>query len=422
MEVLISAVVGDLVSRFISFLAQNYGTQTCVEEDRRRLELILLRMHMVVEEAEGRQITNRGMFLHLKTLIDGVHLGYYMLDRLKFQSLGEESVEDDEPYCVHLYMDKCMFGRHVEKEQLINFLLCDDSHHDCTHISILPIIGPHRIGKKTLVQHACKDERVCNHFSHMFFFKGDDLRNGVFAFNNQAASGKYLFVVDFIFDVDEAAWTNFQSYLQKLPGAGIKIVVTGRAEQVANLGTAQPIRLKSLSQEEYWYYFKALAFGSMDPDDHPKLASLGMQLAALLQGSFLGANILGELLRANPSTEFWRGVLSSIRVLVREHMSSFGTHPEDLLGRNFPVNFGSAALVGGPAQGYLVYDLREAGPAQSELPKLTSQELLTGRDIPVEDKFEVLVWRSRIPPYCDYVVTYEKQKNHVAVRKRQRKS
>ncbi|XP_037429736.1 uncharacterized protein LOC119295419 [Triticum dicoccoides] len=494
MEVLISAVAGDLVSRFISFLAQSYGTQTCEEEDRRRLERILLRMHMVVEEAEGRHITNRGMFLQLKTLIEGVHLGYYMLDKLKFQPLGEESVEDDEvshwsqslavstfdaakrlrfavaasmmkntpitfstrsttklksvlasleattadmrefvvllgscprlprqPYCMHLYMDKCMFGRHVEKEQLINFLLCDDTRHDCAHISILPIIGPHRIGKKTLVQHACKDERVCNRFSHMFFFKGDDLRNEVFALNSQAASGKYLFVVDFIFDVDEAAWTNFQSYLQKLPGAGIKIVVTGRAEQVANLGTAQPIRLRSLSQEEYWYYFKALAFGSTNPDEHPKLASLGMQLAALLQGSFLGANILGELLRANPSTEFWRGVLSSIRGIVREHLLSFGTHPEDLLGRNFPVNFGSAALVGGQAQGYLVYDLREAGPAQSELPKLTSQELLTGRDIPVEDKFEVLVWRSRIPPYCDYVVTYEKQKIHVAARKRQRK-
>lgn len=95
MEVLISAVAGDLVSRFISFLAQNYGTHRCEEEDRRRLERILLRMHMVVEEAEGRHITNRGMFLQLKTLIEGVHLGYYMLDRLKFQSLGE-SLEDDE--------------------------------------------------------------------------------------------------------------------------------------------------------------------------------------------------------------------------------------------------------------------------------------------------------------------------------------
>jgi hypothetical protein len=28
--------------------------------------------------------------------------------------------------------------------------------------------------------------------------------------------------------------------------------------------------MKSLSQEKYWYYFKAHAFGSMDPDEHLK--------------------------------------------------------------------------------------------------------------------------------------------------------
>ncbi|VAI22523.1 unnamed protein product [Triticum turgidum subsp. durum] len=102
MEVLISAAAGDLVSRFISFLAQSYGTHTCEEEDRTRLERILLRMHSVVEEAEGRHITNRGMLRQLKALIEGMYLGYYMLDRLRVQSLGEESIEDDE----HVTEDK----------------------------------------------------------------------------------------------------------------------------------------------------------------------------------------------------------------------------------------------------------------------------------------------------------------------------
>jgi hypothetical protein len=36
--------------------------------------------------------------------------------------------------------------------------------------------------------------------------------------------------------------------------------------------------VKRLSEEDDWYYFKALAFGIMDPDEHPKLASLAMQL------------------------------------------------------------------------------------------------------------------------------------------------
>ncbi|KAK1647039.1 hypothetical protein QYE76_064844 [Lolium multiflorum] len=376
MEVLISAVAGDLVSRFISFLAQNFGTHTCEEDDRRRLERILLRMNTVVEEADGRHITNQGMFLQLKTLMEGVYLGYYMLDILKVQSLGEKSVEDDEvshgsqsyavctfntakrlrfasvmknkpvefctgstiklksvlesleaktadmrefvillsscprlvrqPYSTYLYMDNCLFGRHIEKEKLINFLLCEDSH-DCKNISILPIIGPHLTGKKTLMQHACKDERVCGRFSNMFFFKGDDLRRGEFAAICKAASGKCLFVVAFIWDVDEAAWTKFQSYLHRLHG--IKIVIIGRAEKIAEFGTTQPIRMKFLPQEEYWYYFKALAFGSMDPDEHPNLASVGMKLATELHGSFLAANIVGGVLRSNPNAKFWCNML-----------------------------------------------------------------------------------------------------------------
>ncbi|PNT64137.1 disease resistance protein RGA2 [Brachypodium distachyon] len=418
MEVLISAVAGDLISRFISFLAQSYGSQTCEEDDRRRLERLLLRIQTVVEEAEGRHITNQGMFLQLKTLIEGIYLGYYMLDRLRLESLREESIDDDQvsrqsqsftvstfntakrrcfhaagtkstrklkgvlecletkitdmrefvmllgncprlphqPYSTYMYIDKCMFGRHIEKEQLINFLLYDS--HDFTDLSILPIIGPHQIGKKTLVQHVCKDKRVHDHFSHMFFFRGEDLRKGEFLVNGKAASGKYLFVVDFSRDVDEAAWTKFRSYL-KVPSTGTKIVLIGRAEQVANLGTARPIRLKCLSQEEYWYYFKALSFGSMDPDEHPKLVSLGMQLATELNGSLLAANVLGQALRANPNAPFWQKVLLSMKELVRVHMFAFGIHLEFLLERNSPVNFTKLALVGGRSQGYLVYQVAD---------------------------------------------------------------
>uniref|UniRef100_A0A0D9WP77 Rx N-terminal domain-containing protein n=1 Tax=Leersia perrieri TaxID=77586 RepID=A0A0D9WP77_9ORYZ len=356
MDFLISAVASDLVSRFISSLAQNYRNDTSKEDDRRRLERILLRMHSVIEESEGRHIKNQGMLLQLKLLTEGFYLGYYMLDKIKLQASEKEGIEDErfrfidairkhtplafgrrstatslrgvvegleskiedmrefvmllgsypfltrQPYSTYLYIEKCMFSRRIEKEQVINFLLSID-HHD-PYVSILPIIGPQRIGKKTLVQHACQDERVCNFFSHIFFFKEDDLKIAELSLNSEASSGKYLFVIEFIWDVDEAAWTKFQLYLQNMAGTGIKVVVIGASEDIAKFGTTEPIRLKRLSEEEYWYYFKALAFGSMDPDEHPKLASLGMQLAAEMNGSFLGATLVAELLRSNPSTQF----------------------------------------------------------------------------------------------------------------------
>ncbi|KAL6640840.1 hypothetical protein ACP70R_021963 [Stipagrostis hirtigluma subsp. patula] len=480
MEFLISAVAGDLVSRFISYVVQNLGNHTWNEDDQRRLERVLLRMRTIVEEAVGRCITNQGMILQLKMLVKDMYAGYYMLDRLKFESVEEDRVEGEvshpnrslgmytsiaakrlrfasattnntpvefgtkratklkdilesletkiqdmrefvmllgscprlsrQPYSTYLFMDKCMFGRHAEKEQVINFLLCSDTHA-CQKLGILPIIGPHRVGKKTLVQHVCKDERVRNCFPHILIFKGDDLKNIELTANLKAASGKCLFVIEFSWDLDVAAWTKFESCLQKVAGAGSKIVLIGRTHEVAKFGTALPIWMKSLPHEEYWYYFKALAFGSMDPDEHPRLASLGMQLATELKGSFLGANILGEMLRANPNAQFWRNILLSIRELVQAHLLSFGVHPEDLLERNVPVDFAKVGFVGDRGQGCLVYDLREAGPGQSELPSLTSQELLMGGEVPVEEKFDVLVWKSRIPPYCNYIATFEKQKS-----------
>uniref|UniRef100_A0A0D9XPD2 Uncharacterized protein n=1 Tax=Leersia perrieri TaxID=77586 RepID=A0A0D9XPD2_9ORYZ len=467
---------GDLISRFISSVAKNYSNHTCKDDDLRRLERILLRMHSIVEETDGRHITNQGMLLQLKGFIEGFYLGHYTLDKIKFQPTEEGCIEDEvsheihsfalstcnsakrfrfadavrkhtpiafgsrsttnlkgfiedletmikdmrefvmllgsypclprQPYGTYLNIDKCMFGRRIEKEQVINFLLCNDPHDP--FVSILPIIGPRNIGKKTLVQHACLDERVSNFFSHIFFFKEYDLKIGELSVNTKASPGKYLFVIEFIWDVDEVAWTKFQSYLQNMDGIGIKVVILSRTEDIAKFGTCQPIRIKRLSEEEYWYYFKALAFGSMNPDEHPKLASLGLQVANEMNGSFIGATLIGEILRANPNTQFWKRMLFFLRELARKHLYSCGAHPEDLLERNIPI-VTTIFCVGVQVQAYLVYDLRVAGHTQSELPNMTSQEILLG-NIPVEDKFDVLVWKSRIPPYCAYIATHEKQK------------
>jgi hypothetical protein len=87
-----------------------------------------------------------------------------------------------QPYSTYLFTDKCMFGRSIDK---------DKSSTSC----FAKIIGPQRMGKKTLVQHACQDERVRNCFSHIFFIKEDDLKIGELLLNSKASQGKYLFVI-----------------------------------------------------------------------------------------------------------------------------------------------------------------------------------------------------------------------------------
>jgi len=61
--------------------AQKFCDLTLDEDDHRRLEHVLLRIHTIVEEAEGRCITNQGMLLQLKMLMEGMYEGHYVLDR-----------------------------------------------------------------------------------------------------------------------------------------------------------------------------------------------------------------------------------------------------------------------------------------------------------------------------------------------------
>jgi hypothetical protein len=47
-------------------------------------------------------------------------------------------------------------------------------------------------------------------------------------------------------------------------GNGSKIVITNRSEKIAPLGTARALRLKALSREAYWYFFRSLVLGSCE--------------------------------------------------------------------------------------------------------------------------------------------------------------
>lgn len=65
-----------------------------------------------------------------------------------------------QPYCSYVLLENCMFGRHAELERVIKFLL--ELHPLCgaKGIDVLPIIGPGKVGKSTLVEHVCRDERT----------------------------------------------------------------------------------------------------------------------------------------------------------------------------------------------------------------------------------------------------------------------
>jgi hypothetical protein len=69
MDLAISAVTSDLAGRFISYLVSKCSDHLCSQAKVERLHQLLLRVHTVVEEADGRYITNSCMLIQLKALV-----------------------------------------------------------------------------------------------------------------------------------------------------------------------------------------------------------------------------------------------------------------------------------------------------------------------------------------------------------------
>lgn len=96
MEVVVSAIIGELISRFISFLIKNNTNQACPEEKLERLRHLLLRVHSVVEEAEGRYITNAGMLVQLNLFVSVLYQGYSLLDTIKYRPHEKITSQQDQ--------------------------------------------------------------------------------------------------------------------------------------------------------------------------------------------------------------------------------------------------------------------------------------------------------------------------------------
>ncbi|GJN37833.1 hypothetical protein PR202_gb26826 [Eleusine coracana subsp. coracana] len=331
MDALLSAVASDLIGRLVSFLIGKYqergGTDTT--DVTLRLQRALLRVHVVVEEAEGRQIANRAMLQQLNQLRQQLFQAAYGLEAFRWRATNHsrsrrshamvrspsqkrpapskdtsdalpvmvETLEatlgdmrefvvllnscprlTKQPYSAYLFVERCMFGRQMEKEEVIGFLLKPSKELD-----VLPIIGPREVGKRTLVEHVFLDERVHERFTEIHRLRSDELdldshdENHLNLFDFTARS---LMVIDII-DGDtntEESWRRFHSSIRHRAHNKSKIISSSRTEAHSTLGTVPPLRLHVLRREELWYFFKALAFGAADPNEHPDLLCMAMKM------------------------------------------------------------------------------------------------------------------------------------------------
>ncbi|KAF7087211.1 hypothetical protein CFC21_090416 [Triticum aestivum] len=355
MEGIFSATFGELISRCISFLINKYSTKISLSKGEilQQLDRMLLRVLLItVEEAEGRSITNQAMLRQLNMLRQDMCRGYYLLDKFRYLAHEEGKAKDLEashhsfalcisnpgkraslsassthgekelrkmletienvvtsmhefvaflnnyppicrrqPYNMHLVMETCMFGRQVEVQRIISFLLRHEPPGEHSlGVGVLPIVGPGKVGKSTLVEHVCCDVRVRDHFTQIVlvcenkFIQGElrTLRDGgIIKHQNQngiPSEEKIIVVIELNGEVDEGVWRKLYSASTSFIPRGSKIIITSRAENITRFGNTQALWLNFLPREESWYFFKVLVFGSADPEDHPKLASIAMEI------------------------------------------------------------------------------------------------------------------------------------------------
>ncbi|KAF6997050.1 hypothetical protein CFC21_013308 [Triticum aestivum] len=376
----------------------------------------------------------RFRLLSSNTQIESTVIGRESSQKLKQVVIGLENMVADmkefamflmsyprmyrQPYGAYLFVDKYMFGRQMEREQSISVLLQAEPPGN-GNVGVLTIVGPARVGKSTLVDHVCNDERVRNHFSLILLYTGNNLQDETMTTfrdhcvikhqNISLDEEKSLVVIELLGDVDKGVWKKLLHSSERCMPHGSKIIITSRSEKVASLGTTEAVRLNYLSKEAYWYFFRMLVFGSTDPEEQPKLTSIAMEIALEMRESFIYAYVVAALLRENFSARFWCRVLRHLREHRQKNILLLGEYPAE---EDQPRYICSLAKRWRGSE-YVNFLLRcsdyQNGPAShSGIPRIKVMDLLSGTwsAIP-RGKFEVLSWRSLIPPYYSYTTVCE---------------
>ncbi|RLN33454.1 hypothetical protein C2845_PM03G18250 [Panicum miliaceum] len=476
-------VLGELASRSINFFISKSSKPKALDVEG-SLQRSLLRAQVIIDEATGRHITNQAMLQQLEMLRDAMYQGCYILDAFRYQSHGEEDAKDQvvshsfslskvnylkgigssnrktqileqlqdtldnlncmildmkelvvfmtsyprlyrQPYSMHLLLGNCMFGRQMEAELVLNFLL-HTQPNGSEEVEVLPVVGPGRVGKSTLVAHVCNDERVHGHFSEIMFLSSHELKDEkvtslcegcVKKYQNSMSSkyGRILVVIEMAGDFNEDEWQRLYAASKRCMTSASKIIITSRSDKITKLGTTRAVTLKYLSHEAYWYFFKTLTFGSNDPMMHLGMANVAMEISGMLKSSFFSSMTIIYLLRDNFDIHFWCKVVTFLRGFIKWYDSKFGEHPSDALNQNKPARLLRMAST---SEQIMVYRQHECS-SQEEVPKVEMRSVMYGSLKP-SGRFEAIGWRSPIPPYYNYIYTCEVRDLNTASAKRKR--
>ncbi|KAF7013014.1 hypothetical protein CFC21_027143 [Triticum aestivum] len=367
-------------------------------------------IHPFLSSVLEKKIEKHDMAMHLES--DGAleSLEFAVANMAEFVVLlsGCERMSR-RPYDVYLYTNNFMFSRHAEKQKLLSFLLEHNNPPGDHAPTVLPIIGGFGVGKKTLVAHVCADERVRSRFSSTLHMNGDNLLTTLD--HGGAMFDMMLVVIEFASDIGDDDWKKFHLFLVRM-SRGSKIIIISKLKRLARFGSVQPIFLSALPYDELRYLFKTLAFGSVDPAEHPQLVQLTDAFAKELygkQGSLVAVNTFAHVLRMNLTVQFWRCIFGKGIRHVKRNLSIYGAHPSKLKKQGLPVDITDFAL-----HPLTMTSYTSNLPIKEESPSVTFGELLADPSVRPEGDFTLIEYESRIPPHKSFVhfVTSRAQDTH----------
>ncbi|KQJ84678.1 putative disease resistance protein At3g14460 [Brachypodium distachyon] len=237
-----------------------------------------------------------------------------------------------------------VYGRVSEKNSIMKLMMAGDRSDSVT---VLPIVGIAGVGKTTLAQLVYNDPKVEDHFdlriwvwvSRNFDKVGltrkmldsvqserildsvpQERHEGLNCFaklqeilKSHVTSKRVLLILDDVWDdMNIGRWNQLLAPFKSNGSKGNMILVTTRKPSVAKvIGTAEPIKLGALENDDFCLLFKSCAFGDADYKAPGNLSTIGRQIAEKLKGNPLGAVTAGKLLRDSLTVDHWSKILKN---------------------------------------------------------------------------------------------------------------